>query len=156
MTVTDNCRPNLCGAIYIDQPLDRILRLTRLALPELRTIGVLRSRSSNTNQQSLKTLATRNGMAVHLQQVTDKDNLVFGLTNVLQQSDALLSLPNPEIYSRHTVQNILLTAYHYRKPVIGYSHAFVKAGALFAVYSTLPQLARQAAETIDRFFNKTK
>ena len=93
-------------------------------------------------------------MAVHLQQVTDKDNLVFGLTNVLQQSDALLSLPNPEIYSRHTVQNILLTAYHYRKPVIGYSHAFVKAGALFAVYSTLPQLARQAAETIDRFFNK--
>jgi len=156
MTVTKNCPDNLCSAIYIDQPLKRTLQLVRLAFPQLRTAGFLNSQDSKVNINQLKSIAATQDIKIEHQHVTDIDNLVFNLRDILKKSDALLSLPDPGIYSRHTVQNILLTAYHYRKPVIGYSRAFVRAGALFAVYSTPSQLAQQAAETVAQFFASGK
>jgi len=154
MTSTALCQTSRCGVIFIDQPLNRVLTLTRLAMPELETIGILHDHAATERLSALTSLATKHHFTIERQQISDNDNLIYSLSRVLQKSDVLLSLPDPDIYTRHTVQNILLTAYHYRKPVIGYSHNFVKAGALFAVYSSLPELSRQAAETIDGFFNK--
>nr|HPR06509.1 ABC transporter substrate binding protein [Denitromonas sp.] len=40
----------------------------------------------------------------------------------------------------------LLTAYRHRSPVIGFSPAYVRAGAVMAVYSSPEQMGQQAAE----------
>ena len=52
-----------------------------------------------------------------------------------------------QLFNNRTISNILLTAYHLRSPVIGFSPAYVKAGALFALYSTPAQIGQQAGET---------
>lgn len=156
MASSNTCQHNNCSAIYIDQPVQRTLTLTKLALPNAKTIGLLRSQHSGLDQIKISALAAKYNLSIKQQDIPDRNNLVFGLKKVLHNSDALLSLPDPNIYTRHTVQNILLTAYQYRKPVIGYSHAFVRAGALFAVYSSLPQLAKQTAEEINDFFSRNK
>ncbi|MFO7604624.1 MAG: ABC transporter substrate binding protein [Gammaproteobacteria bacterium] len=149
---TPHCGEGRCSAVFIDQPLTRTLALTRLALPRIKTLGLLTGPDSTNAIEPLRTLAATQGLRVEHQPVMDPDNLVFDLTTVLKKSEALLSLPDAHIYSRHSAQNILLTAYRYRKPVIGYSAAFVKAGALFAVYSTPAQLSRQTAEMMRAFF----
>lgn len=153
---TGKCQTGLCSAIYIDQPVSRTLALAHLALPNLKIAGVLTSQQTKMDLSNLKLAATAQGIRIEHRQLNNKNNLVFKLNDLLQNSDALLSLPDAEIYSSHTVQNILLTAYHYHKPVIGYSRAFVKAGALFAVYSSLVQLSQQTAETIQEFFDAGK
>lgn len=151
-----NCPSTKCSAIYIDQPLKRTLQLTQLALPELKTTGILTSQMTSINLNSLNNVARSLNIAIEHKKLINSNNLVFTLSDILQRSDALLSLPDRNIYSSRTVQNILLTAYRYRKPVIGYSRAFVKAGALFAVYSTPAQLSQQTAEVISRFFKANK
>lgn len=153
VTNTD-CTTGHCSAIFLNQPVSRVLKLTRIALPHLTTAGILTSRKSNVGIRHLQAEANELDIQIKHQQTEDPKDLVFSLSRVLQQSDALLSLPDHHIYSQHTAQNILLTAYRYRKPVIGYSRAFVKAGALFAVYSTPTQLSLQTTEEIVNFFAK--
>jgi ABC-type uncharacterized transport system substrate-binding protein len=153
MQSNKNCTPGNCTAVYIDQPVERILKLTRIALPKLKTAGILTSSKSNLNISHLKSLARSEGIEIQHKQTENTKNLIFDLSDVLRHSDALLSIPDRGIYSRYTVQSILLTAYRHRKPVIGYSRSFVKAGALFAVYSTPAQLSMQTSEIISQFFN---
>ena len=60
--------------------------------------------------------------------------------------DRLLAVPDASLFNNRTISNILLTAYHHRSPVIGFSPAYVKAGALLALYSTPTQIGQQAGE----------
>ena len=55
-------------------------------------------------------------------------------------------MPDATVYNNRTISNILLTAYHQRSPVVGFSPAYVKAGALLALYSTPAQVGQQAGE----------
>ena len=57
---------------------------------------------------------------------------------------------NAAIINRNTARNILLTTYRHKIPVITFSAAYVRAGALAAVYSSADQIARQTAEMIGR------
>ena len=72
------------------------------------------------------------------------------LTKVLASADVILAMPDPMIFNNGTIHNILLAAYREERPLIGFSPAYVRAGALAAVYSTPQQIAHQIAETIQR------
>ena len=54
------------------------------------------------------------------------------------------------VVSRDTAQSLLLTTYRANIPVIAFSHAYVRAGALAAVYSTPEQIGQQTGEAILR------
>jgi putative tryptophan/tyrosine transport system substrate-binding protein len=73
------------------------------------------------------------------------------LQKVLKRSDLLLALPEPAIYNSSTLRNILLSTYHARIPLIGFSSAHVKAGAICAVFSTPEQLASQTGTVVLNF-----
>ena len=63
----------------------------------------------------------------------------------------LLTIPDATIYNALSMRNVLLTTYHFKVPVIGISPAYVRAGALCAVYSSPAQIAVQAAKIATRF-----
>ena len=134
------------SAITLDQPLPRQLALLRHTLPQARTIGVLLGPSSTAQADALEQAAPP--LAVVSEHAEAELLLLPALKQVLAASDVLLSLPDPRIFNRNTAQTILLTSYRYQKPVIGFSKAYVTAGALAAVFSTPQQIARQAAELI--------
>ena len=71
---------------------------------------------------------------------------------MLQDSDVLLALPDSSVYNSATLRNILLATYRSGIPLIGLSPAYVKAGALCAVFSTPTQIAAQAAMAIQQFW----
>ena len=60
-------------------------------------------------------------------------------------------LPDPEVSSDKNVYPLLLSSYRRGIPVIGFSKAYVHAGALAAVYSTPQQLGQQTATMIIHF-----
>jgi putative tryptophan/tyrosine transport system substrate-binding protein len=81
-------------------------------------------------------------------------DLPAAIDKLLQNSDVLLALPDYKIYNRHSVKNILLSAYRLRIPVVGFSDSFVNAGAVAATYSSPDQIARQLTSIIlDRMKN---
>jgi ABC-type uncharacterized transport system substrate-binding protein len=71
-----------------------------------------------------------------------------GLKQVLDGSDVLLALADPQVYNSNSLQNILLTAFREKVPMLAFSPAYVRAGALFALYVTPVQAGVQAAALV--------
>jgi len=134
------------SAIVLDQPYTRQMALVKTMLPESKKVGILLSDTSVHNVDALREGAEKSGLQIGAESLKQETELIPKLNQILQTNDVLLAIPDPIIYSRETVQPILLTSYRYQKPVFGFSQSYVKAGALAAVYSTTAQLARQAVE----------
>lgn len=138
------------SAIYLDQPAARQLALLRVALPGRKRLGVVVGPESQDKLKLLQATLRDTKLQLVVESIDSADELIPALQRVLAESDALLALPDPLVFNKNNVQSILLTAYHYQDPVIGYSNAYVKAGALAAVYSRPEQIGQQAAEVVQR------
>lgn len=132
------------SALYLDQPWSRQLDLIRLALPEAHNIGVLWGPQSQTQAPAANASAQVHGLKL-LEANVARDDLLFpSLKSVLEDADVLLAVPDPQVYNSSSIQNILLTTFRLRVPLVAFSPAYVHAGALVAVYATPQQLGLQA------------
>ncbi len=133
------------SAIYIEQPLERQLRFIRFLLPELRRVAVLIGQQPTIQTPELLSLARGMGLEVELRQVTSQRQIGPVLHQLRNEVDVLLALPDPRIYNRDTMSNILLSTYRNGIPVIGFSEGLVRAGALAAIYSSPATIGTEAA-----------
>lgn len=131
--------------VVLDQPLVRYLDLIALALPQRQRIGLLFSEANAGQVKSLDRLAAERGLVVRSIAIAGDATFIQRLDRLLGESDLLLALPDAGVHNRNTVQPLLLTTYRAGVPVVAYSEAYRKAGALVSLYSTPAQLARQAA-----------
>jgi ABC-type uncharacterized transport system substrate-binding protein len=138
------------AAIYLDQPMERQLGFLVAALPRVWHVGILYT-TPPPGLPSLRQLALERHLVLHEKVVGPERDLVDALDGVLEESEALLVLPDTDVYNAGTIRNILLTSYRKHVPLIGISPAYVKAGALCAIYSTPFQIAEQTADAIRQF-----
>lgn len=136
------------SAIYLDQPIARQLQLVRVVLPNRLRLGVLAGAQSADSLAQLRAATRGSKFKLAVEQIEQQEEIVPALNRLLHDNDVLFSFPDSLIYNRYTVQDILLTTYRYRVPVIGFSPSYVKAGALAAVYSSPAQIGLQVAETL--------
>lgn len=134
------------SAVFIDQPASRQIELLRFALPDWPRVAFVTSRESSDLGQRLVASARDKRLRPVLEQLNDESELYPTLQRVLADPAVLVAVPDATLYNNRTISNILLTAYHQRSPVVGFSPAYVKAGALIALYSTPAQIGQQAGE----------
>lgn len=132
------------SALYLNQPLGRQLDLMRLALPQARRVGVLWGADSQSQEAMLESAAQARGLKVVGVQIKPEEPVFNGLKKILDESDLLLALADPQIYNSSSIQNILLASFRAQVPMLAFSPAYVRAGALMAVYSTPAQIGQQA------------
>lgn len=132
-------------AIVLDQPAVRQMALLRYAFPHLRRVGILLGPESRTRQATLERAAAEQGLQANVYKVDGEAELYPALRRALEENDLLLAVPDAAVYNGGTIQNVLLASYRQRIPVIGFSPAYVRAGAMLALYSTLPQIGSQTA-----------
>ena len=136
------------SALYLDQPLDRQLALIRLALPDARRLGVLWGSESILEASALRAAALAREFKLVELPVILENTFFKGLKSVLEDSDVLLALADPQVYNAASIQNTLLTSFRARVPMVAFSSAYVRAGALLALYATPEQVGRQAAAMV--------
>lgn len=134
------------SAVFLDQPLARQMELIRLATPDRDRVGVVLGPDSQGALKSLQSAASEARLGLAVEKISTAEEMLPALQRVLADSDVLLAVPDPLVFNKGTVQSLLLTSYRYQDPVIGFSHAYVKAGALASVYTTPEQVGRQAGE----------
>lgn len=144
-------RPKAISAIYLDQPNDRQLDFIKAALPSARKIGMLYSPGMDSVMLDWKKSIIAKGMSLRAFPVPSSQDLYQILETTLDQVDLLLAIPDSPIYNSNSIRNILLTSYRHKIPLIGISPAYVKAGALAAIFSTPEEFAAQATEIITAF-----
>lgn len=137
------------SAIYLDQPPERQIALLRAILPDARNVGVFYS-AQPPELPGMRKLFADAGMRLHEREFVPGNTLNVVLESVLDVSEVLMVMPDAVVYNPGTIRNILLTAYRRQIPLIGISQAYVKAGALCAVFSTPEHIAGQAAGIIRR------
>jgi hypothetical protein len=140
-------RAGSLSAVFLDQPAGRQLDLIRLALPAARNIGILVGTESKGHAPGLEKEAKERDMHLVISTVGE-DGLFPALQSLLRDSDVLLALPDPVVFNNQTAANILTAAYRRRVPLIGFSPAYVKAGALLALYSTPAQIGSRGGEIL--------
>ncbi len=132
------------SAIYLDQPISRQIELIRIAMPSVRRVGVLWGAGA-AQAPAWRAQAQAKGLHLVEAEVSGDDTLFAALRTVLEGTDLLLAVPNPQVYGSHSIQNILLTSFRAKVPMLGFSPAYVRAGAMLALYVAPSQLAMQAA-----------
>lgn len=135
-------------AIHLDQPAARQAAFLRQLLPGLKRIGMLFSNETRQQANQYRQVFANAGLSLQSEDSETENTLLPALNNLLGRSDALLAIPDSTLYRRDNIKAVLITAFRHQRPVIGYSPAFVNAGALAALHSTVSQIARQTAELI--------
>lgn len=143
------------SAVFLDQPLERQVALLLAALPATRHVGVLYA-APQPELQNLRHLLADKDIRLHDQTVDATQSLNDALESILNVSEVIFVLADAEIYNPGTIRNILLTAYRKQVPLVGISQAYVKAGALCAVYTTPEQVAEQATDIVERYAESGK
>ncbi len=75
------------------------------------------------------------------------------IRNLLEKADLLLAVNDPLVLNRENAKWLLYTAHQKPVPIIGFSQAYVRAGAAAAVFSEPEQMARQTLELLERWRN---
>ncbi len=140
-------RAGSVSAVFIDQPPARQLDLIRLALPDVRSVGILVSGQSTAYVPALGAAASDRGLRL-VSSVVEPGGLYPALQALLPEIDVLLALPDPAVFSSQTAGSIFTAAYRRQVPLAGFSSAYVKAGALLALYSTPTQVGMRGGELL--------
>jgi ABC-type uncharacterized transport system substrate-binding protein len=142
---------NQFTALQLDQPWKRQLALIRLTFPQAKRLGVLIGPDSIVKAHALRSMASVQGLSLHEEQVLAPENIFTGLRQVLDDSEVFLAIADPMIFNSNSIQNILLSSFRAQIPMVAFSPAYVRAGALLAVYTTPDQIGRQTAAQVADF-----
>ena len=134
------------SAIFIDQPISRQVRLAGLMFPERKEYGLLLGPLSIRRQPEIGALQTVAAVNLNVMSVGAGESTMAAGRELLRDNELILAINDPLVLSRENAKWLLYVAYQRRLPVIGFSKAYVTAGAAGAVYSLPGQIGRQAAE----------
>lgn len=145
-------RAGQISAVFLDQPPARQMELARLAIPSLRAVGVLLGGESRAAAAALEKAARERGFELLARQVVG-DGLFPALQALLPEVDGLLAVPDPLVFNSQTATNILAATYRRRIPLIGFSPAYARAGALVSLYSSPDQIGVRGGEVLRQAFS---
>lgn len=153
--LNDKCISNKCYKLLLDQPLSRYITFTQAILPTDK-IALLNSSGNQLDGEQLKTISRKTRVQLEQRIIVKDENPVNVVRSLLKNNDALLSLPDPSVYNQQTLKGILLSSYRLGKPVISYSPAHVKSGALAAIYTNPEQIGTQLAKLVKTLIDSSK
>ncbi len=142
-----SCPKYQCALLAIEQPLSRQLKIIRQAFGKHRTVGTIIGKYSEARQQEFDSACQLNGLTCVSERI-DHAELLPILSEVLARSDIFLALPDPSVITPQSARTLLLASYQQRIPVVAFSKAFARAGALLAIYTRLDDMASQTATIV--------
>lgn len=134
--------------LYLDQPLHRSMLLIKLLSDRFKSVGVLINIKDEASTSLLTTSADKLNLALSIEKINSTEQIGASLNRLLFNVDIMLAIPDTYIHNKSTVSNILLSTYRNRIPLIGFLSAYVKAGALAAIYSSPEDIAHQVRDNI--------
>ena len=147
------CKKVNCYQVYINQPAIRYVKLFKSLFTKSNRLVLATTQTSAKQSLQLNVAADKHDINYKVINIDPKQNVARSLINQLDKDDVLLALPNPAIYNSRYSKNVILSAYHKNIPIIAYSKAFSKAGALISLYSGIGDVAGKTAKLVETIYN---
>ncbi len=137
------------AAVWLDQPPERFARLIVRAFPQARRVGVLQGMQSAPALDRLAPVLQQHQLTmVRSPLVTDPQMLFSALSTILPDVDVLLAQPDSVLFNPDTLQNVLITSYRQRVPLVGFAESHVRAGATVGLFTQPADVAGQVATAV--------
>lgn len=137
-------------AVYLEQPPARQIQLIRAIAPSHARVGALVSDESADAVAPLRLAAREQRVNLVVETVAGRGDIYPALKRLVEEVDVMIAIPDAGVYNSGTINNIVASAVRAQIPLFGFSPAYVRAGAIAAVYSTPAQIGRQAGEIASR------
>jgi putative tryptophan/tyrosine transport system substrate-binding protein len=138
------------SAIVLDQPVDRWINLIQTAFTGMQQIGMLASPASQKTARAMERKMADRRLTLAIETVSSAAEVVPAIDRLTPRMGVLLAMPDPLVHNRNTVQPLLLTTYRAGIPVVAYSESYQQAGAVLALYSSVPQVVTQVVESLQQ------
>jgi len=144
------------SSLLINQPIDRQFHLITAVLGKHKDIAVLLGPYTKDLNKKLNRASARTSHKINIEEIKDSGQLTESLNSLNHSVDVLLTLPDPLVYNKSTIREILLSAYRNKLPIIGFSRSYVKAGAIAAIYSKPEQISHQISDIVSDYFKTNR
>lgn len=134
-------------AVLLDQPPARQAALIQSAFPRAKQVGLLIGADSQSQVASLSAAFAAVGLTVNVGDARVQ-GLLPALQGVLESNDVLLGIADPSVFNGETISSILTAGYRRRVPLVAFSPAYVKAGALLGLYTSPAQVGKATAAVV--------
>jgi len=143
--------PDDTPGVHIDVPLGTQLKLMRSLWPRRVRVGLVRNplRCRHT-AEALESQARKEGYTPIVRECDGPAKLMKTLADFRGRADFLLCFPDQDLYNPMTIQPLVLAAIEQRLPIIGFSAAFVRAGAAAGIFPDYREIGRQSGEMVLR------
>jgi putative ABC transport system substrate-binding protein len=136
----------VAGTVELDVPLAAQLDVIRTLLPRCSRVGIVRNPArSRYTAEALEARVRKQGFTPSIVNCEGAAHLLKAVASVKGTVDLLLCFPDPDLYNSVTIKPLILASLEDRLPVIGFSPAFVRAGAAAGIYPDYREMGRQTA-----------
>jgi ABC-type uncharacterized transport system substrate-binding protein len=133
--------------VDLDVPLSAQLSAIRAIWPRHSRVAIIRNPArSRYSAEALESQAHKEGFVAVVVDCDGPARLLKAVAQVKGKADFLLCFPDPDLYNAVTIKPFVLASLEARIPVVGFSPAFVRAGAAAGIFPDYREIGRQAAE----------
>ncbi len=141
---SDSVRPG--GAVYLDVPLVTIAEQLRHVFPGKSRLGLIHRPAWPAPEPATLARLKQMGFDLRVVECSGPDKLLTVFGSLKGAVDFVITEPDSGLYNSATVKPLVLASLEQRLPIVGFSAAFVRAGALTGVYPDFYELGRQTGE----------
>jgi len=135
------------GRVDLEVPLAAELDAMRALWPGHARAGIIRrSSASRYSAEALEARVRKEGFLPVVEDCDGPAHLLKAVAVLKGKVDFVLCFPDPDLYNAVTIKPLVLAALEDRLPLVGFSPAFVRAGAAVGIYADYREVGRQAAE----------
>jgi putative ABC transport system substrate-binding protein len=132
-------RRNMSG-VYMATPVSEYLSYVNRFFPSLRKVGIIYKR------RDASIIDDARSDRLTLYRAGNSFGFVQGVDALEKKVDAILLLPERDLLTSTSVEEVFRSSFAEKKPVIGVSEKYVKRGALFALVFNEEAMGRQIGE----------
>ena len=151
MILQGGAPPDAAGGITarvdLDIPLAGQLQAMRSLWPGHLRAGLIRNPSrSRYPADALESRARKEGFTLLVVDCEGPARLLKAVAALKGKVDFLLCFPDPDLYNALTIKPLVMASLEQRLPLVGFSPAFVRAGAAAGIYPDYREAGRQTGD----------
>jgi len=138
------------AAVYLDVPVHTLIAELRKIFPEKTRVGIIRNPGRGGEMSSqIRSLAAEPG-SLQIADCATADELLPVFLAFRKKVDSVVCLPDGALYNSATARPLIMASLENRLPIVGFSPAFLRAGAAVAVYPDYRGIGQQTADLVRR------
>jgi putative ABC transport system substrate-binding protein len=142
--------------VFYTAPLKEQFNIFKNLSKKIKRIGVIYTQSFNPSVlDAAKSAAEEMGLQLVTAPIPSGQDIQKGMTDLVNQCDALWIPPDPSLYSEEIIRYIGTTSISRQLPFAGPNELFVRAGAIFSLSPDSVEAGRSAGEMANKILQGT-